>query len=231
MKNKHKKLTLFFSIWLFANNSLPVVAQGNSESANWHLSLDFDYLAVGNGNSGLRPIADSICTHPNYIGSCTDSTTTASSASGFRASAFHKYAEMEMGPSVGVLNGGPGAGNITLLGPNGATLNYGTSANTVRFLGEVHKTWGFAENFSVRIGAGLGLATVNRVNSCYNGGTLNFGCTKTGVPNYSNMGWLTWELSPALVYRNMSLGVRYVGFGRGGQIPWNTPGAFLGVDF
>ena len=125
---------------------------------------------------------------------------------------------------MGYLNGGPGVGNQEVRWSGiGNIAAIATSANTLRFLEEAAKTLPLTNSFSVHLGAGLGIAVENETTSA--SGSTN------GFAQNLSLGWLTWELSPAIVYKTVSLGIRYVGFARGGQVPWNTYGAFFGIDF
>lgn len=213
-------------------STLPVFAQGGVESRPWRVSIGSEYWA-GIGKGGLTSTEKSICAvalTQSFVTSCAGSTT-GSGAGGFRVSLFKEQAGIELGPSAGYINGGPGAGKINLSAPNGGVLNYGASANTARFLGEARKTWTFLGGWGFRMGTGLGMSVVNQVSSCEDDGTLNLTCSQAGAVKYSSLEWFTWELSPAVIYKDVALGLRYVGFGRSGQIPWNTVGAFFAIDF
>ncbi|MHB2025264.1 MAG: hypothetical protein ACYCPQ_01295 [Elusimicrobiota bacterium] len=214
----------------------------DQETRDWHLFLGFDYLGTGNATkntqNGLGPVCQAALAYDKLNGgtatSCSDSATVFG-AEGFRIGAFRSYREgMDIGASVGYLNGGPqgvGSGNVSLNDNSGA--NIAARDSTVRLLGEARKTWNLAyEGLSLRLGAGLGLAIDNQSVDCSPiGQSVAGACGDFGSPTETSFGWLTWELSPAVVYKNFSLGLRYVGFGRGGSVPWNTIGGFLGMDF
>ncbi|MBU6142172.1 hypothetical protein KGO95_03620 [Patescibacteria group bacterium] len=137
-----------------------------------------------------------------------------------------------VGPSLGYLYGGPDvSGKIdttsTSPGGPGSSTNKATN-NTFRILGEVHKEIAISGPWSADLEAGLGMAVDAETDSCSATGTSvgKAPCSK-GPTN----GWMTWELSPAIAYKMVSVGVRYAGFARGGFVPWNTFGAFVGARY
>ena len=193
-----------------------------AEQPNWRISMDVDYLGVGNQNSTLKNEAGN-CFAVGGAKNCSISANSAG-AEGVRIKLSNEHAGINMGPSVGYLNGGPGVGNQVVRWSNaGNIIAVTTTANTLRFLEEANKILPLTNSFSARLGAGLGVAVESET-------TTESGSTNGFAENLS-LGWLTWEFSPAVVYKSVSLGARYVGFARGGQIPWNTFGAFFGVDF
>lgn len=182
--------------------------------------MDVDFLGVGNGNSTLINVSDTCGQFPER---CSISSKSAG-AEGIRIKLSNEHAGINLGPSVGYLNGGPGVGNQEVHWSGiGNLVAIATNANTLRFLEEASKKLPLTNSFSARMGAGLGIAVENK--TTYASGTTN------GFANTLSLGWVTWELSPAIVYNTIRLGIRYVGFSRSGQIPWNTYGAFFGVDF
>ena len=224
--------SMFFVFLLAGGGFGSIVQAGGMEQSNWRLSIDVDYLGVGNANSTL-PNSSNICAkliaqNGGGGGPCSV-TTRAYGAEGLRLKALHEYEGIEVGPSIGYLNGGPGVGVTTVRG-TGAPIQMSvfSSANTMRFLGELRKKWPLSESLGARMGAGVGVAVENKtLNST--GSTI--ASNVSVYSGYSSMGWLTWEFSPAVVYKSISLGVRYVGFARGSAVPWNTFGGFFGVDF
>ena len=233
-----------FQIWIvllcFLICNYPFLAaqteQVPAQSKKWNISFSADYLWPGNNKSNLTPTAD-ICPimdaglgQPNS--SCSNSVQPAGAA-GLRVSFFRDYKGIELGPSIGYLSGGPGTGNENILvssSPTGnmySKLNISETADTMRFLMEARKTWPLFSGVFARVGGGIGMAVENKNVTSSDWNTSG---TKFGIPHYSSLGWLTWEFSPALIYKDIALGVRYVGFGRGGRTPWHTYGAFLGVD-
>jgi len=212
------------------------------DGGSWRLFLGFDYLGTGNATKntqdGLGPVCNASLAYDNANGgtatSCSASATVFG-AEGFRIGAFHNYTEgVDIGASIGYLNGGPqgvGSGNISLNDNAGA--NFAAHDSTVRLLGEARKTWNLPyDGLALRLGAGLGLAVDNQTIDCSpTRQSVAGACGDAGLPAEASYGWLTWELSPAVVYKNFSLGLRYVGFGRSKLTPWNTFGGFLGLDF
>ncbi|MBI4376555.1 MAG: hypothetical protein HY549_08910 [Elusimicrobia bacterium] len=199
------------------------------DAGGWHISVQGDYMGVGNADSTID--TSNVC-HPFMISlsatSCSVSTK-GYGAEGFRIGLFHGYnSGTQFGPSVGYLNGGPGVGTANFqFGGSPTKIGVLSDADTMRFLGEARQTWLLSGSLGVRIGAGVGIAVEKR--------TRNYTCTNAScgpfaLPDYSSLGWLTWEISPAMVYRSINLGLRYVGFSRGTQKPWNTIGAFFGID-
>lgn len=75
----------------------------------------------------------------------------------------------------------------------------------------------------------MGWALVNEGVSCSESGILAGICASS--PSGSNTGWFTWELTPSIFFKSVEAGLRYVGFGRGKELPWNTGGAFVGYKF
>ncbi|HVA67126.1 MAG TPA: hypothetical protein VNK24_09430 [Elusimicrobiota bacterium] len=211
-------------------------------SGRWRLFLGFDYLGTGNTakntRDGLGPVCNASLAYDQAHGgtatSCSDSATVFG-AEGFRIGAFRDYSRsVDWGASIGYLNGGPqgvGSGSISLNDNAGANL--AAHDSTVRLLGEARKTWNLHyDGLALRLGAGLGIAVDNQTIDCSPTGQAVAGaCGDAGSPSETSYGWLTWELSPALVYKDFSLGLRYVGFGRSKFTPWNTFGGFLGLDF
>ena len=250
MTTRYLKLLLVLFLCFSAGSNIQILAQElhnagpdtiadaeKAKSKKWHLSISPDYLFPGNAVSKFASIKKSICASGVYRGFgdpeyCVGSTR-ASGAGGFHITAFTAYRGIELGYGISYLNGGPGAGNINLRANNGGQLDYGSIANTMRFLGEARKTWRLSDSIGTRMGVGLGLAVNNQMQNCQNYGSTLLPSCKTYLVtdnDYSSLGWLTWEFSPALIYKDIALGVRYVGFGRGGRTPWHTYGAFLGVD-
>ena len=194
--------------------------------------VEADYLAVGNGSAGLNAAKSSLCAAAlnNGFASCAGSPT-AHAAGGFRVGYLQERFGMGIGGSIGYLYGGPGAGKASFTLP-GDSLSYRAVDNTVRALVEARKTWRLLGGLGARVGAGLGAAVVTQTTTCSDAtGALPNSGSLAGINAYSTLAWFTWEISPALVYRGVSLGVRAAGFARGAQTPWNTTGAFLGVDF
>lgn len=228
-----RRYSVFFVLLLVGCGFISTAQSGeNREQPNWRLSIDVDYLAKGNADSTL-PSSSNICANllrqNGGVGGPCSTTARSYGAEGLRIKAMRERTGIEVGPSIGYLNGGPGVGTINVratTAPRQATVT--SSANTMRFLGEARNTWSLSKSVRARMGTGLGIAVENTTLSNSGFGTDSY---ISGYSDYSSLGWFTWELSPALVYKDISLGVRYVGFARGGQVPWNTCGAFFGVDF
>lgn len=226
----------FISICLLTSNWISLSAQTDqtqARSRKWNLSFSADYLGPGNGKANLTPTADIFARlQKGYPTASFSASAKAVGAEGFRVAFFRAYKGIEIGPSFSYLNGGPGTGNTTILGiypsePGPFSKVVVTeNVNALRLMLETRKTGPLFSGISGRIGAGVGAAVVNKTTTATerNGFDAYFG-------HYTSFGWLTWELSPALLYKDVSLGLRYVGFGRGGKVPWNTLGAFFGVDF
>ena len=217
--------------------STPVYAAGanpeaTTASAGWRFFGGVDYLAAANADSTLTRSSD-ICqkliAQNGGTGSSCSASSKAYGAEGFRVELFRKDSGIELGASVGYLAGGPGVGTKEVR-INGAPRKGAvtSSASTLRLLSAGRRTWNISGPLSLRMGAGLGVAVVNRTSSAVG---FDASAGTFYAPGYSKLGWLTWELSPALVYRGISLGCRYAGFARGGQMPWNSYGAFIGFDF
>jgi len=226
-------LCLIVSGWMSLSAQTEQTVSGLKK---WNVSYNADYLWPGNGKSNLYPSAD-VCARllmqasdPGY--SCSVYAK-ASGAAGTRISFFRNYKGMEFGPSIGYLSGGPGRGNTDVLVSSPTNnvyfkLDMAESVDTMCLMIETRKSWVSFSGIGARIGAGIGVAVVNKT---IDASGWNASGAQFGIPHYTSLGWLTWEISPALLYKDISLGLRYVGFGRGGKIPWNTLGAFFGVDF
>jgi hypothetical protein len=221
----HSLKTALLSVIVLGGFSLS--AKAGQDSRDWKIFTDAEYLGIGNANALLShtPNCDQWAT---LGGSQCSISTKASGAEGFRAGFFQDFRGADIGVSIGYLDGGPDNGTTTLKLANPNQVGIASRASTIRLLGEVRKTWNLTEALGLRLGTGVGIAAEHRTitNTC-----INITCPQFATPDDSNLGWITWEFSPALVYRKFSLGLRYVGFARGSAIPWNTLGGFLGVDF
>lgn len=218
--NNTFRLGLLAALLLLISTS---VGAENVAAGRWRPSFEAEYWGAGNDTP---PSGSGVA---QQAGGAVFTLKTKKGAAGIRLGAMRDYSGLEMGPSLGYLSGGPEAGTTStqVSGSNGQVGSV-TNANTVRLLAAGRKTWMIQNELRLRIGAGLGMAVENQttVYIC-----TRFSCPDSGVPDYSSLGWFTWELSPSIVYENVSLGMRYVGFARGSAVPWNTFGGFFGVDF
>jgi hypothetical protein len=195
------------------------------DTGTWHPFANLDYFGVGDAKQHAQDALNADCSQ--FAGPCSANVY---GAEGLRVGMFRNMGGFDLGGSLGYLYGGP---SISYKG----TINDGTSGtgalsstvNTIRLLAEARKTFSLSGPWSARIGAGAGWALDMENDSCSATGTV--ACTAGNGTSTANNGWLTWEISPSIAYNNYSLGLRYVGFARGGDVPWNTFGAFLGYEF
>ena len=202
---------------------------------SYKIVASLDYFGVGNASKGLSSTTRDVCV-ALIAGGATSCRASASvnGAAGFRGG-FWKSAEgFDWGASLGYLYGGPsGSAKLTAdIVPVGSAMA-NQSDNTVRLMGEVRKSIPLNDLWSLRMGAGLGMAVDFWKASCSNSGSLVGVCTDVGLPSpeSGSQSWITWELSPSIAYGRWSAGLRYAGFGRTGATPWNTFGGFLGAEF
>jgi hypothetical protein len=194
----------------------------------WRLVVGAEYLAAANNKSTLLDTAErckEMLRFNSGSGGPCSITSNAAGAQGLRASFFRSLQGFDLGFSGSYLTGGPGVGNTIL---RLAVPSYGyiaSSADTLRALGEARKTWPLWRALRTRLGAGAGVAVENQTISVMG---VNSGAS---FAKHLSLGWLTWELSPALVVRNCSLGFRYTGFARGSHAPWHAMGGFFSIDF
>ncbi|NNN07198.1 MAG: hypothetical protein HKL90_14995 [Elusimicrobia bacterium] len=206
---------------------------GNENDRSWSGFVNLDYLGVGSAAKGAQSVANAACQGVIALGaaSCADSLTV-NGAFGARVGVLHDYNGLQIGASAGYLYGGPqGSGKLNLASAGGSvgtgSASQDATDNTFRVLGQVRKVFPLSGSWSAQLGGGIGVAVDDQSYTCSASGGL--ACNSSG--SSTTMGWMTWEISPAVAYKQYSLGARYVGFARGGYTPWNTFGAYLGLDF
>lgn len=205
----------------------------------YKIAAALDYFGVGNAanSSDVKDLPSNVCALANASlgpGSSCTATLSINGAIGFRGG-FWKPAEgFEWGASFGYLYGGPnGSGKLTVDTVPAGSGTLTQSDNTVRLLGEVRKSIPLNDQWSLRMGVGLGVAFDFWNASCSASGNLTGGCAALGLQSSESgsQTWATWELSPSIAYGRWSAGFRYAGFGRTQSTPWNTFGGFFGAEF
>ncbi len=196
-------------------------------TGTWHPFGSFDYYGIGNSKQTAQEALNSICSGASGCGYSAN----VYGGYGARAGIFYKEnSNFEWGGSLGYIDGGPdisGKGTISYASPAGSFSDTVTN-NTLRLLAEAKESYPINQDWKFNIGAGLGWAMdMENDNYSSSGSLASIG---SGTPT-SNYGWATWEISPSFAYHHAQIGVRYVGFARGGFNPWNTIGAFLGYEF
>ncbi len=196
------------------------------DTGTWHPFGALDYLGIGNSKQTAQETLNSMC---SGLSSCGYS---ANVYGGYGARAGIFYGDnsgIQWGGSIGYLYGGPDVsakGNISM-SPTGAFADTITN-NTLRLLAEAKKSFKINSDWRFNLGAGLGWAMDAENDNYSSSGSLASLGSGTAT---SNFGWATWEISPGFEYHHTQIGLRYVGFARGGFNPWNTFGAFLGYEF
>jgi hypothetical protein len=202
----------------------------SSNKSRWRKFVAIDYFPSGNVGP-IQKEGAAICeTISGTIPNC-GASQTSPSAFGGRFGALYRFPGIELGPSLGYLYGGPTAGTSNISengeGPGSASLK--STDNTVRLLLEAKHQFDLSGPWSFAVGAGVGGALVNESDTCSVAGSGSSLCG--AAPNGSTMFWLTWELSPSILYKSWELGLRYAGFSKSGQLAWNTFGLFAGYNF
>jgi hypothetical protein len=202
------------------------------DSDGWRLAVAADYLSVGNSRKHADAAAHRVCEAPLAAGalSCAG-TAKASGAFGGRVGGLYHTGAFYVGPTVGVLSGGPTAGEVSATTvPPGSTDRKRTEV-TGRALVEFGARTALSDSWVAGVGAGLGMALVSESAVCSDAGALRGTCAASGFPFTAKRGWATWELGPFVEYRSLDFGFRFVGFGRGSYTPWTALGVFLGGRF
>jgi len=152
-------------------------------------------------------------------------------AYGIRLKQMDNVGNFSFGPSLGVLYGGPygNNGKLNFSTTPAGTLQAQSHDTTVRALVEGRQKIPINSDWAFGFGGGVGLAFDIATTDCTAGGALNGACSS--FPRSINLGFATWEIGPSIMYHDTNLAVRYVGFTRGGFLPWNTIGLSLGYDF
>ncbi len=197
------------------------------DGATWHPFGALDYLGVGNAKQTAQETLNSMC---SQLGPSCGYSANVYGGYGARAGVFYgNSSDIQWGGSIGYLYGGPygsGKGNISVT-PTGNFADTITN-NTLRLLAEAKKSFKINSDWKFNLGAGLGWAMDAESDNYSSSGSL--AANGSGTPT-SQFGWATWEISPGFEYHHTQIGLRYVGFARGGSNPWNTYGAFLGYEF
>lgn len=206
---------------------------GQSDAAashSWHAFAALDYLAPGNQSKRTEGEAANTCSQLTALGAGCGASSSNYGAWGGRLGALHRAGRIEAGGTLGYLYGGPqnsskrNIGVTNISGPGASS--HSVWNNTLRPMIEAReRLTPFANLPSLQfvMGEGAGVAVDWESQDCSSSGSLILKCGSAPPA----MGWGTWEVSPSVVYRDFELGVRYAGFSRGRQIPWNTWGAFL----
>ena len=197
---------------------------------SWHPFASIDYFGAGSAKNQVQNALNSDCQQAiaNGLNPCAYAANV-NGAEGGRFGAFRNMGGFDLGASLGYLYGGPGGAGSGNFNVPGGTLSEQVTVNTARIIGEIRKTFALSDPWSARVGGGAGWALAMENDFCLNSGALSGYCA--GDNGSANTGWITWEVSAAIAYKSASLGLRYAGFGRGGQAPWNTIGAFWEYDF
>jgi len=203
------------------------------DSDGWHLAAALDVLTPGNASKHRLNAAKAACAAQVAGGaaSCAGTASTAA-ALGARVGAYRQWGGAYAGPTASFLYGGPSAGKTTMTEVPAGTLSQKTTEDSGRFLLEFGRMIPLGEVWVLGLGAGMGAAVVLQKRTCVETGSLSGACAAPGfAPGTSKMGWATWELSPAVMYKSLEFGFRYVGFGRKKQAAWGAFGVFFGGRF
>lgn len=204
---------------------------GPAGAQTWHPFVSLDLVAAGNSKTHADSDVTATC---NTViasgGTGCSASETVYGAIGPRVGAFYSQPDVDLGGSFSYWRGGPGQSknSLTVAAPAGSA-SADVNDNTFRFLAEAKKTLAGTDNAHLSINAGLGLAVVDEsVDNCSASGSLTAICSQVGSPT---LGWATWELGPSVWVHHFTAAFRYVGFARGGNLPWNTFGLSLGYEF
>lgn len=210
---------------------LAVSTAAAEKPSGWRPAASVDVLAPGNAVKHAGSTRDALCNALAAQGiGCTGTTSNYVSVGG--RVGFYDYAdENRFGASLGILSGGPNRQKavINALPPVPGTATLNNRSTTFRGVLEAGRRLPLSDDWELSLGAGIGMALTNESLNCSGSGSLAASCA--GVGGTTNWGWATWELTPAVLYHGMEVGLRYVGMARGKQNPWNTWGGEVGYRF
>jgi len=203
----------------------------HAEKGRWIITSSVDYLAPGNASKQVRKAAEESCRSAITAGSATCAySSTTQGAFGGRVGVMWAAEGHSFGPSIGYLYGGPNlSGKYSLTTTPAGTYELKQTNHTFRFLAEGQQDFELSESWAAFIGTGLGVAVDANKISCTASGALATECA--GAERKKNFGWATWEVSPGIAYKGLTFALRYAGFARKHEVPWNTFGASLGGRF
>lgn len=216
-------------LWIAAAVLLTPTA--HAEKGGWLIQSSVDYFAPGNAAKQVRKAAEDGCRSAIAAGaaSCAYSSTT-QGAFGGRVGVMYVSEGFSFGPSLGYLYGGPNlSGKYSVTTTPAGTYELKQTNHTFRFLFEGQQDFELTESWSALLGTGLGIAVDSNKITCTDGGALATECV--GVARKKNFGWATWEVSPGVAYKSLTFNLRFAGFARKHEVPWNTFGVSLGGRF
>jgi hypothetical protein len=193
----------------------------------WKPAVALDLLPAGNQSDHNKNLAESVCAAPI----CSPSGD-AGMTWGFRAGVSKPWNGLRVGPSFELLVGdGPAGGSYQLALQGIPPIAVSSINHSYRLTGEVGRDFPLNQWWTGSVAASLGMAIVREGRSCTDGGQFG-GAACAAVPGSNTAGWVTWDITPTMVYQKVfEFGLRYMEFTRGGYLPWTTFGGTLGWRF